>query len=70
MVSRMIRVVAVVLVGVAVSSWNAYAVDYTWNVTAGGTQQWTVPSNWLPNNVAPSPSCSVTLLSTSRVPTR
>ena len=33
--------------------WQAFAVDYTWNVPAGGSQSWTTAANWLPNTGAP-----------------
>ena len=32
---------------------SASAVDYTWNVPAGGAQSWTNPANWDPNTGAP-----------------
>ena len=32
---------------------SASAVDYTWNVPAGGAQAWTNPANWDPNTGAP-----------------
>ncbi|MBU6222859.1 MAG: hypothetical protein KGR24_08940, partial [Planctomycetes bacterium] len=33
--------------------WQAFAVDYTWNVPAGGAQSWKTAANWLPNTGAP-----------------
>ena len=54
MVIRSFRVVVVALMTLALSApWQAFAVDYTWNVPAGGSQAWTTSSNWLPNTGAP-----------------
>jgi len=54
MVRRSFRSLFVVAACVAASStWQAFAVDYTWNVPAGGVQSWTNAANWLPNTAAP-----------------
>jgi len=54
MVIRSFRVAVVALASLALSApWQAFAVDYSWNVLSGGTQSWTTSSNWLPNTGAP-----------------
>jgi autotransporter-associated beta strand protein len=54
MVIRSFRAVVVALASLALSApWHAFAVDYTWNVLAGGSQAWTTSANWLPNTGAP-----------------
>jgi len=44
---------SVALLGLLVCMPSASAADYTWNVPAGGVQQWTTPANWDPNTGAP-----------------
>jgi len=54
MVRRSFRFLFVAVACVAASStWQALAVDYTWNVPAGGVQSWTTAANWNPNTGAP-----------------
>jgi fibronectin-binding autotransporter adhesin len=53
MVRRCRSLIVAVACVAASSMQQALAVDYTWNVAAGGTQSWTTAANWLPSTGAP-----------------